>query len=98
MSARAIEIQSTRAFSPAQVLLPDISYQAFIYPGDEEALAALTKVPGAPLLLTYLQENFTEQLVYVENNEEMIRAGTGSFSSLHKLVGRCSEILSLPVP
>ena len=46
MAARASEIQSSRVFSPAQILLPDISYQAFIYPGDEEALAALTKVPA----------------------------------------------------
>src|SRR6266852_293193 len=98
MPARAIEIQTSRVFSPAQVLLPDISYKAFIYPGDEEALAALTKVPGAGTLLTYLQENFTEQLVYVENNEQMIRAGTGSFASLYKLVERCAQILSLPVP
>ena len=79
MSPRAEEIQNARVFSSSQVLLPEISYESFTYPGDEEALAALKKVPGAPALLTYLQENFTEQLIYVENNEQMIRAGTGSF-------------------
>jgi len=98
MSPRAEEIQNARVFSSSQVLLPEISYESFTYPGDEEALAALKKVPGAPALLTYLQENFTEQLIYVENNEQMIRAGTGSFGTLHKLLVRCSEILSCPVP
>ena len=80
------------------MLFPDISYQAFTYPGDEEALNALKNIPGAGALLTYLQENFTEQLVYVENNEQMIRAGSDSFASLHKLLVRCAGILSCPVP
>lgn len=98
MPTRALEFQNSRVFSPAQVLFPGISYKTFVYPGDDEALAALKRVPGAPALLTYLQENFTEQLLFVENNEQMIRAGTGSFASIHKLVSRCSEILSCPVP
>jgi Zn-dependent protease with chaperone function len=98
MSSRAAEIQQSRVFSAGQVLLPEISYQSFTYPGDEEALAALKNIPGAPALLTYLQENFTEQLVYVENNEQMIRAGSGSYASLHKLLARCCEVLSCPVP
>jgi len=98
MPGRSSELQAAQVFSSSQVLLPEISYQSFTYPGDDEALAALKKVPGAPALLTYLQENFTEQLIYVENNEQMIRAGTGSFGSLHKLLVRCSEILSCPVP
>ena len=98
MSSRTAEILNSKVFDPQQILLPEISYQAFTYPGDQEALNALKSVPGAGALLTYLQENFTEQLVYVENNEQMIRAGTRTFSSLYKLVERCSAILSLPVP
>src|ERR1043165_8409622 len=98
MSSRTNEILNSKVFSPDQVMFPEISYKAFTYPGDQEALAALKSVPGAGALLTYLQENFTEQLVYVENNEQMIRAGTRTFSSLYKLVERCSAILSLPVP
>src|ERR1700722_13937684 len=98
MSLRAAEIQHACVFSASQVLFPDISYQAFTYPGDEEALNALKNIPGAGALLTYLQENFTEQLVYVENNEQMIRAGSDSFASLHKLLVRCAEILSCPIP
>ncbi len=89
---------NARVFSANQVLFPEISYNAFTYPGDQEALAALKSVPGAGALLTYLQENFTEQLVYVENNEQMVRAGAFSYNSIYKLVQRCSEILSLPVP
>ncbi|HEV3197951.1 MAG TPA: M48 family metallopeptidase [Bryobacteraceae bacterium] len=98
MSSRATEILNSAVFAPDHVLLPEISFQAFTYPGDQEALNALKSVPGAGALLTYLQENFTEQLVFVENNEQMIRAGTNSFSSLYRLVERCSAILSLPVP
>ena len=98
MSSRTAEILNSAVFAPDHVLLPEISYQAFTYPGDQEALNALKIVPGAGTLLTYLQENFTEQLVFVENNEQMIRAGANSFSSLYKLVERCSAILSLPVP
>ena len=90
---------NSAVFAPDHVLLPEISFKAFTYPGDQEALNALKSVPGAGALLTYLQENFTEQLVFVENNEQMIRAtAKGSFSSLYKLVDRCSAILSLPVP
>ncbi len=43
-----------RIYSNTQVLFPDMSYKAFVYPGDEEALAALKSIPGATQLLTYL--------------------------------------------
>ena len=86
-------------YSPNQILFPEISYQTFTYPGDEEALAALKAVPGAGPLLTWLQENFTEQITYLNNNEQMIRASaTNSYQSLHALTVRCCEILSCPVP
>jgi Zn-dependent protease with chaperone function len=98
MPTSPAEVLSGSVFSPSQVLFPDISYKSFTYPGDEEALAALKKVPGVGALLTYLQENFTEQLIFVKNNEEMIRASANCFPSLHKLTARCSEILSCPVP
>jgi Zn-dependent protease with chaperone function len=92
------KIQEARIFSPAQVLFPDISYQSFVYPGDEEALAALKSIPGAPQLLTYLQENFTEELIFLQNNQQMIRASYHNFPSLYKMMERCCEILSLPTP
>ncbi|HEY3739676.1 MAG TPA: M48 family metallopeptidase [Bryobacteraceae bacterium] len=93
-----VEIQRGRVFSANQILLPHISYRSFVYPGDEEALAALTKVPGASTLLIYLQKHFTEGLTFLENNEQKIRAGERSYASLFKLVTRCAEILSCPVP
>jgi Zn-dependent protease with chaperone function len=98
MSTRAAEIDGCRVFSSNQLSFPDISYTSFVYPGDEEALAVLKHVPGAPALLTYLQKHFTEGVTFVENNQQMIRANTQSFFSIHKLVARCSEILSCPVP
>jgi hypothetical protein len=77
--SRAAEIDNCRVFSPAQLMFPDISYSSFVYPGDEEALAALKKVPGASTLLIYLQKNFTEGVTFVENNQQMIRANTKCF-------------------
>jgi hypothetical protein len=55
MSSRAEEFANCLVFSPDQVLFPDISYASFAYPGDEEALAALEHIPGAPGVLSYLQ-------------------------------------------
>ena len=98
MGTRAAEFDQAHVFSKEHVLLPEISYESFTYPGDQEALAALKRVPGAPTVLAYLQENFTEQIVAVQNNEQMLRAGPHSFKSIYKLLCRCSEVLSLSVP
>jgi Zn-dependent protease with chaperone function len=92
------KIQQARVCATGQILLPDISYKAFVYPGDEEALAALKAIPAAPQLLTYLQENFSEELMFLQNNQQMIRASYHSYASLYRLVERCCEILSLPTP
>ena len=70
MSAPTTALAGARVFSPNQILLPQISYTSFTYPGDEEALRALKNIPGAPAVLTYLQENFTEQLVFVEKTNK----------------------------
>jgi Zn-dependent protease with chaperone function len=90
--------QNARIYSNTQVVFTDLSYKAFAYPGDEEALAALKAIPGASQVLTYLQENFSEELIFLHNNQQMIRASYHSFVSLYKLLERCCEILSLPVP
>lgn len=94
----SIKHTDAQVYSQNQVLLPEISHQSFVYPGDEEALAALKAVPGAAPILTWLQENFTEQITYLNNNEQMIRAGRESYPSLYALMVRCCEILSCPVP
>ena len=90
--------EHARVYATNQVLFPDLSYKAFVYPGDEEALAALKSIPGAPHVLTYLQENFSEELVFLQNNQQMIRAGYHNYVSLYRLLERCCEILSLPTP
>ncbi len=94
----ALKNQDARVFSSNQILFPEISYQTFTYPGDEEALNALKSVPGASPLLTWLQENFTEQIVYLKNNEQMIKANETSYASLYAMTKRCAEILSCPMP
>jgi Zn-dependent protease with chaperone function len=85
-------------YSANTVALPEISYRTFTYPGDEEALAALRGVPGAGALLAWLDENFTEQITHLNNNEQMIRVTPNNYHSLHALVARCCEILSCPLP
>jgi Zn-dependent protease with chaperone function/RNA polymerase subunit RPABC4/transcription elongation factor Spt4 len=93
-----IKHTDARVYSANQICFPEISHQTFTYPGDEEALAALKSVPGAGPLLTWLQENFTEQITHLNNNEQMIRATPESFPSLYAMTARCCEILSCPVP
>ena len=92
------DASAAKVFSAEQVLLPDISYKAFTYPGDEEALSTLRNIPGAAPLLTWLQANFAEQLIFLSNNEQMVRASRHNYASLYRLVERCCEILSCPVP
>ncbi len=90
--------QHARIYSASHITFPDISYKAFVYPGDEEALAALKAIPGAGPVLTWIQENFTEELMFLQNNQQMIRASYHNYASLYKMVERCADILSLPVP
>jgi Zn-dependent protease with chaperone function len=85
-------------YSPSQVVLTDISYTAFTYPGDQEALAALKAIPGAGQLLAWLDANFSEQITHLNNNEQMVRVNANSFASLYALVERCCTILSCKVP
>lgn len=87
-----------RVYAANTVTLPEISYRSFTYPGDEEALKALKAVPGAGALLSWLEANFTEQITYLNNNEQMIRVSASNYASLYALVARCCEILSCPVP
>ena len=103
MSSELIKSPSSRfsqakVFNEKQQLFPEISYAAFAYPGDEEALSALRAVPGAAPLLTWLNANYTEQIAHVENNENLVRVGPSNFASLHAVLLRCCEILSCPVP
>ncbi|HTV53585.1 MAG TPA: M48 family metallopeptidase [Terriglobia bacterium] len=98
MPSRAAEFANCQVFSSDQVVFPDISYESFVYPGDEEALSALKAVPGAPALLTYMQRHLTEEVSFLEHNQQMIRATAHCYSSLHQLVVQCAKILSCPVP
>jgi Zn-dependent protease with chaperone function len=98
MSSRASQIDQARVFSAKQILFPSLSYSSFAYPGDQEALAALSKVPGAPALLTYIQKNLMEEITHAENSKHMIRVGERNYPSIYKLVRRCAEILSVAVP
>ena len=84
--------------SSHQVVLSDISYTSFTYPGDQEALAALKAIPGAGPLLAWLDANFSEQITHLNNNEQMVRVNANNYGSLFALVERCCAILSCKVP
>lgn len=96
--SRMSRFASAKVFSASQQLFPEISYTAFAYPGDEDALNALRAVPGAATLLTWLQGNFVEQFAHVQNNENHMRVTPDNYASLFRLMARCCEILSCPVP
>ena len=94
----AIKHPDAKVYSNQQVVLSDISYTSYTYPGDQEALAALKAIPGAGPLLTWLDANFSEQITHLSNNEQMVRINTRNYGSLYALVERCSAILSCKVP
>lgn len=98
ITSRPSRFSQARVFNAQQQLFPEISYAAFAYAGDEEALSALRAVPGAAPLLTWLNANYTEQIAHVENNENLVRVGPSNFASLYAILLRCCEILSCPVP
>lgn len=85
-------------YSSKQVVLSDLAYTSYTYPGDQEALAALKAIPGAGPLLAWLDANFSEQITHLSNNEQMVRVNARNFGSLYALVERCCAILSCPVP
>ncbi|KQO13603.1 hypothetical protein ASF11_15095 [Acidovorax sp. Leaf76] len=85
-------------YASSQVILTDISYTSFTYPGDQEALATLKGIPGAGQLLSWLDANFSEQITHLNNNEQMVRINANNYGSLYALVERCCAILSCKVP
>ena len=94
----AIKHSDALVYSGSQVVLSDISYTSFTYPGDQEALAALKAIPGAGPLLAWLDANFSEQITHLNNNEQMVRINANNYGSIYALVERCCAILSCKVP
>lgn len=94
----ALKNADALVYSNNQVLLTDIAYTSYTYPGDQEALAALKAIPGAGPLLAWLDANFSEQITHLSNNEQMVRINANNYGSLFALVERCCAILSCKVP
>lgn len=94
----AIRNADALVYATDRVVLTDISYTSFSYPGDQEALAALKAIPGASPLLAWLDANFSEQITHLNNNEQMVRINANNYGSLFALVERCCAILSCKVP
>lgn len=93
-----IKHADAKVYSNKQVVFSDISYTAYTYAGDQEALAALKAIPGAGPLLAWLDANFSEQIIHLSNNEQMVRVNAKNFASLFSLIERCCTILSCRVP
>lgn len=94
----AIKHADALVYSNNQVVLSDLAYTSYTYPGDQEALAALKAIPGAGPLLAWLDANFSEQITHLSNNQQMVRINANNFGSLFALVERCCTILSCKVP
>lgn len=94
----AIKHADALVYSNNQVVLSEIDYTSFTYPGDQEALAAMKAIPGAGPLLAWLDANFSEQITHLSNNEQMVRINANNYGSIYALVERCCTILACKVP
>ncbi len=79
-------------------VLPHLSYKAFVYPGDEEALEALKKIPGVNQLFHWIIDNVFEESFYVNNLYNNVRLGPKNYPKIHAMVEECCQILDVPMP
>jgi len=93
-----LKLSDAMVYSNKIVVFPEINYTSYTYPGDQEALAALKAIPGAGALLAWLDANFSEQILYLSNNEQMLRVSKNNYSSLYYLIERCCTILDCRIP
>jgi len=81
-----------------RVQLKDLSYQAFAYPGDREALARIKAIPCATALFTKINEAGLDQYWQAQNLYNNVRVSAGNYPALHEMVLDCAAILDCPVP
>jgi Zn-dependent protease with chaperone function len=77
---------------------PELSYRAFAYPGDEEALENLKRVPGVPRLFHWLLDNVVEEYSNLSNLYNNTRVSMQSYPSVQRMVEDCCRTLDCPVP
>ena len=76
----------------------DLSYKSFVYPGDEEALENLKKIPGARRLFRWLIENALEDYLQLENKYYRTLVTAENYPSVHERVQHCCKVLDCPAP
>jgi len=86
------------AVAAPRTVLKDLSYEAFAYPGDREALARIKAIPGATALFTKINEAGLDQYWQAQNLYNNVRVSTSNYPALHELVRDCAAILDCPLP
>ncbi|MCC7477247.1 M48 family metallopeptidase [bacterium] len=79
-------------------VLPHISYKAFSYPGDEEALEALKKIPGVSQLFHWIIDNILEEYFNVSNLYNNVKLGPQNYPRIYAMVEECCQVLDVPMP
>lgn len=79
-------------------IFPNLSYEAFVSPTDQAALAALRKVPVIASILSWIQSNSFDRLYYTQTVERSIRCSESQFPTLHGMLVRACATLDMPVP
>lgn len=82
----------------ARVRLSQLSYKAFSYPGDEQALESVKKIPGVNKLFHWIIDNFLEEYIHLNQLYTSTRVNPESYPSLHGLVREGCEVLDCPFP
>ena len=77
---------------------PQISYKAFSYPGDEEALEGVKRIPGVNKLFHWIIDNLLEEFIHLDQLYNNVRVNTNSHPTLHGIVADGCRVLDCPMP
>ena len=78
--------------------LTGLSYRAFAYPGDREALSKIRAIPGAAALFAKINEAGLDQYWQAQNLYTNVRVDARNYPKLHAIVADCARILDVTMP
>jgi len=97
-------MSQTTDFAAEAAALPDvrrftgISYKAFAYSGDDEALQALRKIPGVPQLFEWIYKHVLDEYFRLMLSSNCMRCDKKNYPTLLKMLTRSAAALDVPVP
>jgi len=81
-----------------RLTFPQISYKAFSYPGDEEALEGVKRIPGVNKLFHWIIDNLLEEYIHLDQLYNNVRVNQRSHPTIHNIVKDGCEVLDCPMP